>query len=429
LRGSFIFPHFLQMLQVLRRISGCVALGLVCLAARPASAQDSTLTRLSHRYHYTLAASADGTQFSGAGWERLRTDVLKSQFVLLGEDHGMAQIPLFAAAVARELKPKLYVGEVDPTTAQELTRLTAQPGLPTTYLRQYPMALCFGAMAEEFDLLRALRQQGTQLLGIDQVFAANAAPFYQQLAEQVKSPAARTYLKQRAATYQAQDLANERAGGQNLAMLHQSAASVDSLLAMTKAESPAVRQQAQDYAASYHIYTDTTGDNHQRRVNLMKRNLTLALRPYQTATGSAAPKMLFKLGGHHLGRGVSTLRFGAFYDVGNLVQNIADVQDQASLHILIVGKQGRKTSGLNPLFPDKNVTAYTDADYGPTKEIPIKPFTDQVSGSAWSVFDLRPLRKAITAGKLQVAVPALQRLLLGYDYLVIIPETTASRPI
>jgi hypothetical protein len=204
---------------------------------------------------------------------------------------------------------------------------------------------------------------------------------------------------------------------------------MDSLLAMTKAESPAVRQQAQDYAASYHIYTDTTGDNHQHRVNLMKRNLMLALRPYQTATGSAAPKMLFKLGGHHLGRGVSTLRFGAFYDVGNLVQNIADVQDQASLHILIVGKQGRKTSGLNPLFPDKNVTAYTDADYGPTKEIPIKPFTDQVSGSAWSVFDLRPLRKAITAGKLQVAVPALQRLLLGYDYLVIIPETTASRPI
>jgi hypothetical protein len=416
------------MSSLIRRVSSCVALCLSCLAAQPAAAQDSTLTRLSHRHHYTLAASADGTQFSGAGWDRLRADVLKSQFVLLGEDHGMAQIPPFAAAVARELKPKLYVGEVDPGTAQELTHLTAQPGLPTAYLRQYPMALCFGTMAEEFDLLRTLRQQGTQLLGIDQVFAANAAPFYQQLAGQVKSPAARTYLKQRAAIYQAQDLANERAGGQRFAMLRQSAASVDSLLAVVKAESPAVRQQAQDYAASYHIYTDKN-DNHQHRVNLMKRNLLLALRPYQTATGLAAPKMLFKLGGHHLGRGVSTLRFGEFYDVGNLVQNIADMQNQASLHILVVGKQGRKTSGLNPFFPDKNVTTYTDAAYGPAKEIPIKPFTDQVSGSAWSVFDLRPLRDAITAGKLQVPTPALQRLLMGYDYMVIIPETTASRPI
>jgi hypothetical protein len=415
-------PHFL------RRLSGCLALGLSCLAARSVAAQDSTLTRLSHRHHYTLVASADGSQFGGAGWDRLRADVLKSQFVLLGEDHGMAQIPQFAAAVARELKPKLYVGEVDPGTAQELTRLTAQPGLPTAYLRQYPMALCFGAMAEEFDLLRALRQQGAQLLGIDQVFAANAAPFYQRLAGQVKSPAARAFLRQRGATYQAQDLANERAGGQSLAMLRQSAASVDSLLAAVQAESPTVRQQAQEYATSYHIYTDKD-DNHQHRVDLMKRNLLLALRPYQTATGLAAPKMLFKLGGHHLGRGVSTLRFGEFYDVGNLVQNIADMQDQASLHVLVVGKQGRKLSGLNPLFPDKNVTTYTAAAYGPTKEIPIKPFTDQVSDAAWSVFDLRPLRNALTSGKLQVPVVTLQRLIMGYDYLVVIPETTASRPI
>jgi hypothetical protein len=43
------------------------------------------------------------------------------------------------------------------------------------------------------------------------------------------------------------------------------------------------------------------------------------------------------------------------------------------------------------------------------------------------VFDLRPARRAITASKLQVS-EALRRYILGYDYLVVIPETTASKP-
>ena len=168
----------------------------------PAQAQDSTLTRLIRQNQYAL--TANGTQFSGAGWDKIQASIQQSQYVLLGESHGTAQVPQFAAAVAQVLKPAVYVAEIDPSAAQTLTRLAAQPGPPTAYLRQYPDALCFYSWAEEFDLIRTLRAQQIRLVGLDQLFIASAAPFYAQLAGQVKSKSARAYLQRRAASYQAQ---------------------------------------------------------------------------------------------------------------------------------------------------------------------------------------------------------------------------------
>ena len=403
---------------------------LVCLGVsnglvvQRAFAQDSTLLRLAHRYQYPL--QANGTQFSGSGWEKIRADVLKSQFVLLGEDHGTAQIPQFAAAVARELKPALYALEVDPYVAANLRQLAAQPGQPTAYLKQYPGALCFSSLTEEFTLVRTLHAQQTRAIGLDQIFIINAAPFYQQLAEQAKGSVARAYLHQRATAYKAQEQANLRQGSKTFVLLQQTPAAIDSLLTITKKESPAVQKMAQDYADSYRIYT---AGSHQARLNLMKHNLLQELRPYQTASGLQAPKMLFKFGALHLARGGSPIKGDEYYDLGNLVQNLADVQAQQSLHILVLGKQGTKASGLGLLMADQTPDAYTSSIYEASSIFPIKLFMDQVSGPTWSVFDLRPLRTAFAKGKLQLPNRQLERIITGYDYLVVIPETTASHPI
>jgi len=385
---------------------------IVLAGSLSAAAQDSTLTRYARQNQYVL--QSNGPQFSGAGWEKLRADMLKSQFVLVGEEHGMAQIPALTVALAREFKPALYVAEIDPYVAQTLTRLTTQPGPPTAYQQRYPEALCFYNLAEEYELVRSLRAQQTRLVGIDQVFITTAAPIYAQLASLVKSPLARTYFTERAATYQRQTQAFEKRSAEEWVMLKQSQAAIDSLLALTKSESPAARQLAQDYAASHAIYRS---GSHQARLNLMKRNLLRELRP-----GEATPRMLFKFGAYHVARGVSPAPFGEFYDVGNLVQNLADAQGQKSLHVLVVGKQGAEARGTNPNFSDKNIATYTAAD-----KPKYQSFLALSTGPAWSVFDLRPARRAITAGKLQVS-EALRRHILGYDYLVVIPETTASRP-
>lgn len=337
----------------------------------------------------------------------------------------MAQIPLFAAAVAQVLKPALFATEVDPYIAQRVTQLVAQPGLApaAAYLRQYPEALCFYDWAEELELVRSLRAQQTQVLGLDQVYGSTAAPFYAQLAGLVKNKQAKAYLQRRAVVYEQQAQAFEKLGNDDWVMDKQAPSTVDSLLLLTKGESPAAQKMALDYVASYRIYQahQRNANGHQERLNLLKSNLLQTLRPYQTPTGLAAPKMLFKFGSNHLARGLSPLMKGEYYDLGNLVQNLADVQGQKSLHLFVIGKQGMRAEADNLNFPAKHAVTYSAAE-----NAALLPFLVQVIGSAWAAFDLRPARRALTTGQLHVA-EKLRRIIQGYDYLVVIPETSASQ--
>lgn len=404
-----------------RRFRHAALLILAVSLNKQAQAQDSTLVRLVHQNQYDL--SVTGTQFAGAGWGKLQQDIASSRFVLVGEDHGLAQIPLFTTAVAREFKPALYVAEVDKYQAQDLSRLAEQPGLPTAFAKQHPMALSFYSWAEEFDLIRYLRTQKVPIVGIDQVGSSSPGRFFGVLAEQVKSPSTKAYLRQRAIRYQAQDRAAMVTGkydGSTMNALPQT--SIDSLRTLTQRESPQVQQMVTDFVASYQIYqVNHLGKpgGHRTRINLMKRNLLAELRPYQ-ANGQPLPKTLFKFGAYHVARGRSI--WGDMYDVGSLAADLADAQDQKTLHILVVGKQGKKVGGANPDDFAKNTASYSMAD-----EALVKPFMAQTkAGNVWQVFDLRPIRKALLANKFQVSSQELSATILGYDYVVIIPETTAS---
>jgi len=398
-----------------------VGLLLAGLLAGPAHAQDSTLTRLIRGHSYPLVQQ--GQQLRGAGWDTLQAAVRRSQYVLVGEDHGTAQVPQFTAALARVLRPAVYIAEVDPYVAQELTQLAARPAAPAAYLRQYPGALCFYTLAEEFDLVRTLRAQQTRVVGIDQIFAATAAPFYRRLAGLVRQSPTRTYLRQRAAAYEAFDQANERQGTQAYAMLAQPPSALDTLRQLTRAEGPQVQQMVRDYVASCAIYRG----HHQARVSLLSRNLLQHLAPWLAAGSPPAPKTLIKFGAIHLARGLSPVGWGDFYDVGNLVQAVAQAQGQQSLHLLILGRQGTKAVGFNPYFPARNVASYVAADY--EADFHVGTFLREATGPAWAVIDLRPARRALAAGQLRLAEPVVARLIQGYDFFVVIPETTASQPL
>ena len=402
------------------RLLGCVA--VAGLFSFQAHAQDSTLTRLTHKYQYEMGQK--GAQFSGPGWDKLRQDIEKSQIVLVGEDHGMAQIPGFTQAVAQVLKPKVFVAEIDKYQARDLTRLAAQPGLPTVFEKQYPMGLSFYSWAEEFELARALRAQNTAIVGLEQVGFFAPGRFYSLLAEKTKNKKSAAYLRQRGAAYQAHNKAVMGTDPNKLTVYQLAPASLDSLVTLARAESPEVQRMVQDYVASVRINQSavqpkTAFQSHQDRVNLMRRNLMAEL-PAHQQPGQALPKMLFKFGAGHVGRGASVT--GGVYDVGNLALNLAEMQDQKSLHIFVIGKQGTKTSGFHLDDFSKNVAPYSYADMDM-----LKPFmTATPAGASWQVFDLRPLRRALLRDQLTVSSHEIATVIMGYDYVVIIPETIAS---
>ncbi|MBD2716935.1 hypothetical protein KBK19_17960 [Microvirga sp. STR05] len=406
-------------------LRGTGALLLAATFSSGAHAQtptDTTFQRLLRQNQFSLTQT--GTQFSGPGWDKLQQDIRKTALVLVGEDHGMAQIPAFTQAVAQVLKPKVYVAEIDKYQAQDLTRLTAQPGLPTAFVQQYPMSLSFYSWAEEFELARALRAQNTALVGIEQLGFASTGRTLMLMAEQVKSKSTRAFLQQQATAIQAHDRAALIAADYGKITINGMRSTLlDSLRKMTSTEPVAVRQLLQDLEASVNIFkVNASGKpgGHQTRINLMKRNLLQELAPYQKA-GQPLPPMLFKFGAYHLGRGRSI--WGDIYDVGNVAVNLADAHDQKTLHIFVMGKQGKKVTGQNPVDFSKNATSYTAAD-----EAMLKPFMAATpAGAAWQVYDMRPLRRAMLYKAMPVADQELQATILGYDYVVIIPETTASR--
>ncbi|MDU0370274.1 hypothetical protein ACFPAF_07725 [Hymenobacter endophyticus] len=404
------------------RLTAAVLLAVCSLPARAQAPADTTFQRLLRKYQFPLTQA--GTQFSGPGWEKLQQDIRQSTVVLLGEDHGMAQIPPFVQAVAEVLQPKVYVAEIDRYQAQDLTRLVAQPGLPSAFLQQYPMSLSFYSWAEEFELARALRTRNTTIVGIDQLGFASVGRTLALMADKTKSKTTRAYLRQQSAALQARDRAALVAGNYGGVSINGLRPTLlDSLRLLTRTESPQVRQLLQDLEASEAIFRVNIAGKpggHQTRINLMKRNLLQELQPYQLA-GQPLPPMLFKFGAYHLGRGRSI--WGDIYDVGNLAVNLADAHDQKTLHIFVIGKQGQQVQGQNPDDFSKNAAKYSNVDAAMV--LPFMAATP--AGATWQVFDLRPLRRAMLYKAMPVASQELQATILGYDYMVIIPETTASR--
>jgi hypothetical protein len=395
------------------------------LVSLPLAAQDSTLTRLIRQHSYTFAPTAG--QFAGPGWDQLQQSIRRSQFVLLGEDHGLAEIPGFAAAVAQVLEPKAFVAEVSSFEARDLNQLAARPGLPSAFHQAYPFSLSFYSWTEEFQLVQALHARQVPVLGIDQVYAGSAGRLLAQMADGARNKRVQDALRARSAAFVAHDRRNiyEPANTGTSAMTTLTPAAVDSVVALTAAERPAVQRMAQAFAASYAIYQAagrrTPLPNgvsaHQTRVNLMKRNLLAELQPYRQGPAQQLPKLLFKFGTNHVGRGLAVS--SRIPDIGSLMANLADAQDHTSLHVMVMGKQG--TQNVRDSFDHaRNLGPLTPAD-SPF----LKPFFEQTD-TAWNLTDLRPARHALVSHKLRVEDPELERAILSYDYLVVIPQVTAA---
>lgn len=386
-----------------------------------ALAQDSILNRQVKKNHFKMER-ANG-QFSGAGWDSLQRAMTKAQFVLLGEQHGLAEVPIFTGALAQVFKPELFIAEIDPHTAREVERLAKQPGLPTAYERRHPFSFSFYSWAEEFDLVRQLQTQNVKTIGLDQVPTSAAGRLYLQMAQLSKNKTTRGYLNKQSTALQDKDMAlfrNPTKDGIE-AMIQLSEAAIDSMLLLTKKEKPEVRKMAQDFAKSYQIFqlnAKGAPNSHTTRVNMMKRNLLAELQPYGLPKNQL-PKMLFKFGAGHMERGLN--RWNVF-DVGNLAVNLADAQDQKTLHIIIIGKQGGTQAAFNLDF------SQNQADYPAEAMGYLAPYKNETD-SSWGVFDLRPSRNDIIRGRLKMDESDLKSMIMGYDFLIVIPETTASKNI
>jgi hypothetical protein len=280
--------------------------------------------------------------------------------------------------------------------------------------RDYPSAIAFLNTADDNAMAaHCLRGGAVRLIGVDQEFLGSAGLLLDRILATRLSRAARASIERLRAVERERAAAAAKTGNPSglflLTVTDEELAEAERQLA--KGGTAAARTILRDLRTSRDIYRRTGNESNQIRARLLKRNFRDSV--------PARGKVLGKFGDWHAYKGYNPL---GNRDLGNYVAEIADSEDIPSLHILVLGAKG--THGLyggyaRPVRPEPFVMS-EDRFY--------KWFELAASNQAsagWTLFDLRRLRHARVSG----IDLDWQRVIDGFDLLVVIPEITPSAEI
>lgn len=406
-----------------------------------AIADDDTLT--AELAKNRLALTLENGSLSGAGADFLFREAEASQFFLIAEDHGIAELPLFASALFRQIRSYGYqhfATEAGPITARTLEKLAAsQPAQQAfaDFNHQNPFTLPFYFWQEEAGLLGTVAHSpgrkagGAIIWGLDQEFVISTKLHLKRLVELAPNAQARRVVEEY--NQKAQTEFDRMVQSKNPAIVFLASATEDDFKRLRAALNPKPGSEAaeilDELQVSWEIYTKQfrgqVYEANNQRAQLMKSHF---LRYYNEAlkTEKSPPKVLFKFGMNHMKRGRSFINV---FDIGSFVPDLAFTNGTKSFHLLVVGANGTQNSYL-PFVGD-------EADKQRKYDV-VKVFKDYASADvkpliaaaaenkSWAVIDLRPLRPLITNRKLGKVDRGLEELIYGFDAVLIIPEIHAA---
>ncbi|MBI1399102.1 hypothetical protein [Hyphomonas sp.] len=365
-------------------------------------------------------------RLEGEGAQLLRAELPGAQFILFGEDHGFADSPEIALALAREARAfgvvhhAMEIGPQSDAVLTDLLRIGGNTEL-AAFLENRPLAIPFVNMAEDARLADYFVDEAEDgidpVRGLDQEFVGAPLVHLQTL-----SAAAPTH--EAASLTQAWRDAdhNAFAEGRLDAIMMLTATPEDfEALSRAYADLPGALGLIKDLAESAEIYAlYSSGDNYASnatRVSLMRRHLLEALE----ATPEPAPRVLFKFGANHLARGTGPLNT---FDLGSLTEGIAAANGLNALHILFVPLQGQQTV-TNPA----GERVFETVDYRSEEMAALLAAAgiseEAIPADGYAVIPLESVRLRLEQKGLNALSPDNRFFLLGYDYLV---TTRGARP-
>jgi hypothetical protein len=375
-----------------------------------------------HSYPLVLA---DG-EWSGAGAEQLLAGCRAAEFVALGEQHGLAEVPRIAARLFVDLRERGFdhVALENGKYAMQLASAIPATAAPTEWrelaLRR-PMSIAF-ASREELDLLAEVRRCAADveapLWGLDQV--AGAAMLLERLAATAPDAPSRRMATALAAEVAAREDLRFAEGAQRASWLASPAAAeaLDQLAAAlgeALPEDEAERLEALRFSAD--LYRSTRegmrgeggpyGFNRRREDHLRRQFLEhLAVRERR----GGRPRVLVKAGAAHLSRTVNEVEAAS---LGSLLAALAEQRGGASFHVALLGHGP-------PGHPQRLVDRFPE----------VAGLAAAADPDGWTVVDLRPLRDAGFSGGRAPSGSLSRRLLFGYDVVVFLGGCSpASAPV
>jgi hypothetical protein len=403
---------------------------LVLCLEHSADAQQAALVKLVEENRYELTVQ-DG-EMGGPGAALLEKELAAAQFVAIGEEHGTREIPQFVWATCRSMARHdldAMAIEAGPLVTAQLQRWTSRgdgsAGL-LAFEKRYPDSIAFFNWREEFDLLSHCQQatapHALHLWGLDQEFLGSPTFILQQILAARPGPPAESVAQK----LQAQcvvDTQKSIASGswQDACMLRLSPPALASLAAaVERTENRRARELTAALIKTQHIYSRHENGHayeaNRERALLMKRNFLADYQALSRKVGRPA-RVLLKFGGNHLFKGFDETDLN---DLGNFVTEFADGLQSASLHIEVLGIRGEEEANMGPGQPGRPIARETAPG-------PLAPLYAEAYPAGWTVFDLRPLRsKFASFGHVD---RELERLIFGYDMLVLVPVVTVQADI
>jgi hypothetical protein len=365
---------------------------------------------------------ADG--LAGPGGERLRAELVNAQFVAVGEDHGFAGPPQFAAALAAEAgkvpgAPLYHAVEVGPHTTRLVADTLRNGGLPALdrLLEGKPFAMPFLSNADDAALALPFARSG-RLWGIDQEFVGSTGLICDMLIARTRD----LEVIGKLAAWRDADRANLVAG-----RFEQAAMTANDLAAF-EALRPAFSRDAQgirlleDLIASARIYqynsAERYAENNGERSRLMQGYF---LEHYRAVKGQR-PRVLFKMGAYHLGRGTTPT---SIYDIGSLLPGLAAANRKRSLHIVFMPLAG-KVRSIKPTPQGFTAIGNYDDDSVSKLLTAAGIAQDRLPEHGLVLIPLKPIRHRLTGRQLREMGTFPMFMVLGYDYLVTTRDAVAA---
>ena len=420
------------MQRALRLLLAAVLLAPAAAAAQQ-PAPDSALVAALLRNRHTLSATADG-RLEGPGARVLLDAGRESQFFLIGEEHGVAQVPQLAAGLFRGLAPAGYrylAVETGDAVAAAMNRaaLRGDTAMASFVGRNWP-GVPFYTLREESQLLTAaVRAAGGRtdvVWGLDYDILGDRYAL-RRLRDIAPSAAARAAADRALAAADSMLRASVRT--QNLGGIMMFAAPDSAFAPLRRAYAPAPGSEAdrilEELEATLRVNALQVSQRyHEANVTRGGVMKTRFMRRYReaAAAGDTLPRVMLKFGANHAMRGHS---FVNFYDLGNAVHELAEMNGGRAFGLMALAGRGTRQAGMDPKTFNYVPVPASEGAWA-------KPLYDLADPRAWTLYDLRPLRRPLAAGRLGTVAPLLARVVNGFDAVVILsgsgPSTSLAGP-
>lgn len=377
-------------------------------------------------------------KLGGPSAEALRKALAEAQFVALGEDHGIRQIPEFAAALCAELAPHGFhhmALEIGASVAPDLEKMARDADGAkqlAEFEKKYPETIAFYNWQEEFAMLQKCESTASPghvtIWGLDQEFMGATGFVADKILATNPGPDAKAAIEAlMKENDEARATATKSGSPGDLFMMTAKQEELEHVRDLLKKQGkPEAQRLFDSLLVSREIYQkNMTGDyyaSNRQRALLMKKNFS---EPFASSSqrDGVLPKVFFKFGAYHMFRGISPLHSS---ELGNLIAEAAEANQFQSVHILVAGVKGEQLhfAGIGKPAEGAPLDLIGDKD---SSMLFLKPLFDTQVENSWTLYDLRALRDGFTKyGKID---PELERVVFGYDFVVLIPNPKASHAI